>query len=170
MAQKELTVQEYIDKFKHISIEEMERQVLWKNPFLKKLFSESEFLLDKPEVINEINFEPKKPVENHILMAGDAAGLITPLCGNGMAMAIHSAKIASECVISYLENVQSREEMEKNYTKQWNDHFQKRMQTGKQLSKLLLNQSMSRILMKVLLKFPNLLPLIIRKTHGKPFS
>jgi flavin-dependent dehydrogenase len=26
-------------------------------------------------------------------MIGDTAGLITPLCGNGMAMAIHGAKL-----------------------------------------------------------------------------
>jgi flavin-dependent dehydrogenase len=29
-------------------------------------------------------------------MIGDTAGLIHPLCGNGMAMAIHSAKLAAE--------------------------------------------------------------------------
>jgi flavin-dependent dehydrogenase len=28
-----------------------------------------------------------------MLMIGDTAGLIHPLCGNGMAMAIHSAKL-----------------------------------------------------------------------------
>jgi flavin-dependent dehydrogenase len=38
-------------------------------------------------------FQQKKKLENHILMIGDTAGLIHPLCGNGMAMAIHSAKI-----------------------------------------------------------------------------
>ena len=59
---------------------------------------------------------------------------------------------------------------EKNYALQWNHYFKNRLQTGKQLSKLLLNQSMSRILMKLLLTFPKLLPLIIRKTHGKPIS
>ncbi|HQX03635.1 MAG TPA: FAD-dependent oxidoreductase, partial [Flavobacterium sp.] len=95
---------------------------------------------------------------------------IHPLCGNGMAMAIHSAKIASECVISFLDNKLTREEMEKNYALQWNYYFKNRLQTGKQLSKLLLNQSMNRILMKLLLTFPMLLTLIIRKTHGKPIS
>lgn len=155
---------------KHKTIEKFQTNVLCQNPYLKSILEQSTLLFEKPLTISQISFEKKAQVENHIIMLGDTAGLIHPLCGNGMAMAIHSAKIASECVISYIENVQSREEMEKNYTKQWNDHFQKRMQTGKQLSKLLLNQSMSQILMKVLLKFPNLLPLIIRKTHGKPFS
>jgi flavin-dependent dehydrogenase len=87
-----------------------------------------------------------------------------------MAMAIHSAKIASECVISFLDNKQTREEMENKYTFQWNHYFKSRLQTGKQLSKLLLNQFMNRILMKLLLTFPIWLTLIIRKTHGKPIS
>ena len=56
-------------------------------------------LFEKPEVINEITFEKQDPVSNHILMCGDAAGMITPLCGNGMAMAIHSAKILSGLII-----------------------------------------------------------------------
>jgi flavin-dependent dehydrogenase len=155
---------------KHKNITDFQLNVMHENPKLKAIFGNLEMLFEKPLTISQISFETKKQVEKHVLMLGDSAGLIHPLCGNGMAMAIHSAKIASECVISFLDDFQSREEMEKNYTKQWNDHFQKRMQTGKQLSKLLLNQSMSRILMKVLLKFPNLLPLIIRKTHGKPFS
>ena len=34
-------------------------------------------------------------------MAGDAAGMITPLCGNGMAMAIHSAKILTDLIIEH---------------------------------------------------------------------
>jgi flavin-dependent dehydrogenase len=40
-----------------------------------------------------VSFEEKKNVEDHMLMIGDTAGLIHPLCGNGMAMAIHSAKL-----------------------------------------------------------------------------
>ncbi len=46
-------------------------------------------------------------------MTGDAAGMITPLCGNGMAMAIHSAKILSEYLIRYCgERSYSRENLE----------------------------------------------------------
>lgn len=48
-----------------------------------------------------------------MLMIGDTAGLIHPLCGNGMAMAIHSAKIASELCVLYLnEKKISRNELE----------------------------------------------------------
>jgi flavin-dependent dehydrogenase len=37
-------------------------------------------------------------------MIGDTAGLIHPLCGNGM-MAIHSAKLAAENTIHFLEKI-----------------------------------------------------------------
>ena len=83
---------------KHGSIETMESKVLRKNPYLNELIENSDFLFDKPEVINEFSFAPKAPIENHIFMIGDAAGLITPLCGNGMAMAIHSAKIVADLI------------------------------------------------------------------------
>lgn len=150
------------------SIEEFQTNVMQQNPQLKSILEQSTLLFEKPLTISQISFEQKAQVENHILMLGDTAGLIHPLCGNGMAMAVHSAKIASESVISFLENNQTREEMENNYVLQWNHHFRQRMQTGKQLSKLLLNRSMSQFLMKLLLTFPKLVPLIIRKTHGKP--
>lgn len=153
---------------KYKNIEEFQLNVLYQNPYLKSILLQSKMVFDKPLTISQISFEKKAQVEKHLLMLGDTAGLIHPLCGNGMAMAIHSAKIASECVISFFDGELTREEMEQNYTQQWKNHFHKRLQTGKQLSKLLLNQSMSRILMKLLLTFPKLLPLIIRRTHGKP--
>jgi len=147
------------------SIEEMERQVLWKNPYLKKLFSESEFLFDKPEVINEINFEPKKPIENHILMAGDAAGLITPLCGNGMAMAIQSGKLAAETILSN----KKRSEIERIYELEWRNLFQKRLWVGRK-TQLLFGANKSSILAGKLIKnIPSIAKLILKNTHGKPF-
>lgn len=164
----------YLVKFemfkKHKNIEDFQKNVLYLNPHLKSILEHSTILFDKPLTISQISFEEKAQVENHILMLGDTAGLIHPLCGNGMAMAIHSAKIASECVISYLEGNLTRQEMEKSYALQWKYLFHKRLQTGKQLSKLLLNPFVSRILMKFLLTFPKLVPLIIKKTHGKPIS
>src|SRR5574338_461494 len=74
-------------------IKRMEQEILQQNPFLKKIFSESYFLMNKPVTIAQISFAAKTQVENHVLMAGDAAGMIAPLCGNGMSMALHSSRI-----------------------------------------------------------------------------
>jgi flavin-dependent dehydrogenase len=55
-------------------------------------------------------------VQDHVLMLGDAAGMITPLCGNGMSMAMHSAKLAFTEINNFLQQKISRNEMEKNYS------------------------------------------------------
>jgi flavin-dependent dehydrogenase len=49
---------------------------------------------------------------------GDTAGLIHPV-GNGMAMAIHSAKLAAD-TIHFLENRIDRATLENNYLNDWN--------------------------------------------------
>ncbi|HLY68335.1 MAG TPA: NAD(P)/FAD-dependent oxidoreductase, partial [Puia sp.] len=84
------------------SIEKMERNVLQKNPFLKKIFTESTFLFPEPITISQISFEKKMQVENNVMFLGDAAGMITPLCGNGMSMALHAADIAFHGIDEFL--------------------------------------------------------------------
>ena len=100
-------------------------------------------------------------------MIGDTAGLIHPLCGNGMAMAIHSAKLASELVISFLKKEINRDQLERSYSTIWDQNFKKRIQFGKVLSTILLNNFASNIVMKMIAFFPSILPFIIKKTHGK---
>lgn len=147
------------------SVEEMEQQILWKNPVLKRIFQESEFLFEKPEVINEINFEPKKPVENHILMAGDAAGLITPLCGNGMAMAIHSGKLAAESILIG----KNRIEVESNYATNWTAEFRQRLWVGRNVQRLFGSGGASVLARNLIDHVPFFAKQIIKNTHGKPF-
>lgn len=155
---------------KQKSISDFQLNVLNKNPKLKAIFENTEMLFEKPLTISQVSFETKKQVENHILMLGDTSGLIHPLCGNGMAMAIHSAKIASVCTIEFLNEKINRNELEMKYAKQWNFNFKSRIQMGKMLSKLLLNPVLSNRMMKWLLIFPKLLPFLIQKTHGKPIK
>jgi flavin-dependent dehydrogenase len=65
------------DDLRHYgTLKELEKNIICTNPHLKRLFDNAQFLLDKPEVINEISFEKKQPVEQHILMSGDTAGMI----------------------------------------------------------------------------------------------
>jgi flavin-dependent dehydrogenase len=154
------------DQLRHYgTIEEMEQQILWKNPILRRVFLESDFLFDKPEVINEINFEPKQPVEHHMLMAGDSAGLITPLCGNGMAMAIHSGKLAAEALISS----SNRQEIESRYRQAWNAEFRHRLWVGRTVQRLFGTKGASIFAGKLLKHVPFFAQQIIKNTHGEPF-
>lgn len=156
---------------KYKNIEEYQKNVLYKNKELKSVFKNSTLLFDKPLTISQISFEKKLPVENHILMIGDSAGLIHPMCGNGMAMAIHSAKIASELVLQYHSGeIISRSILEKKYTAQWKKYFGKRIIMGRFLARVLTNKTITNILMTAVVVMPALLSQIIKKTHGKPIE
>ncbi len=148
----------------------MEEAILHKNPYLKDIFTNSDFLFEKPEVINEISFSPKEPVYDHMLMTGDAAGMITPLCGNGMAMAIHSAKLVSQILQDSTAKEDKRDVLEATYAKAWKEHFAKRLWAGRQIQKLF----GSTVLSNAAVGFGRFVPAFSRKlmslTHGAPFS
>ncbi|GAB4453185.1 MAG: NAD(P)/FAD-dependent oxidoreductase [Bacteroidia bacterium] len=152
---------------KYGTIPEMEKAVLFENPHLQDIFTNSTFLWAQPLVINEISFLPKPCVENHVLMVGDAAGMITPLCGNGMAMAIHSALIASKLVIKYFEEHWKREVLEKHYQTEWTKTFAQRLWIGRNLQKLFGNKLLTEIAVGFLKPTPSLTKWLISKTHGK---
>ena len=152
---------------KYKNIEEFQEKVVSQNPHLKNILKNSEAVFDKPLTISQICFEKKENVEDHILMMGDTAGLIHPLCGNGMAMAIHSAKLASDETISFLKGKISRGEMEKNYSSNWNKNFKQRLWYGRILGSTLEHSKLSEVLTNLITHLPFLLPIIIRKTHGK---
>jgi menaquinone-9 beta-reductase len=154
---------------KYKNIEDYQRKVLFKNPCLKVLFENLDLVFEKPLAISQICFEKKQRVDNHVLMIGDAAGLIHPLCGNGMAMAIHSAKIVSELIDNYcIDEKESRVTLEKKYRQEWDANFKNRIKMGRFLARLLQNIKISKYILKMLLEFPALLQLIVKKTHGKP--
>lgn len=155
---------------KYKNIEDYQKQVVCKNPRLREIFYDCELLFERPITISQISFERKNPVDNHILMIGDTAGLIHPLCGNGMAMALHSAKIASEKVIHFVEEKITRHQMERDYAKEWNSNFARRLRVGRMLGNILERHGLTKVLLSILRIFPSILPLIVKQTHGKPVN
>ena len=87
---------------KHKTITDFQNQVVFKNEYLRKLFKETTPIFKKPLSISQISFQTKTPVEDHIIMCGDTAGMIHPLCGNGMGMAISSARLASIRILQWV--------------------------------------------------------------------
>ena len=154
---------------KHGTIARMEERVLSQNPYLSHIFRESEFLYRQPEVINEISFAPKSAIVNHLLCAGDAAGLITPLCGNGMAMAIHAGKILSEEVLAYFQNHGNRSHLEERYSQAWKNQFETRLMVGRRLQWLFGKKILSELTVSLLRKMPFALKFLMAQTHSQAF-
>jgi flavin-dependent dehydrogenase len=156
---------------KYKNIDNFQESVVFKNQFLKEIFQQAKPVFEKPLSISQISFETKNPIENHMIMCGDSAGMIHPLCGNGMSMAIQSAQIASKLILNYLkENKMTRHQLEKRYIRQWNAQFKWRLKAGHFIAMLFRNDKTASILLQILKRMPFLLPLIIKQTHGKPIS
>ena len=161
-------ITEYHSFKKHKNIKDFQEQVVFKNKHLKKIFEESTSVFEKPLTISQISFETKNPVENHIIMCGDTAGMIHPLCGNGMGMAIASARLASERILQFLNGeIKTRESLEKQYFKDWNKEFKTRLKTGHFIARLFRSETVSQIAYSILKIIPFLLPKMIQFTHGK---
>lgn len=156
---------------KYKNIEEYQKAVLYENKHLEHIFENCTMVFEQPLTISQLYFGTKTAVEDHILMIGDTAGLINPLCGNGMAMAIHSAKKASEVLVDYFAGIiDSRAELEHKYTSIWNAEFKSRLKMGGILSAILQREKLSNLLLNGLIMMPSLLNQIVKRTHGKPIA
>ena len=130
---------------------------------------ESQFLFDEPVIISQISFDKKRQVENHVLMTGDSAGMITPLCGNGMSIAFHSSKIAFKNIDAFLKEKISRETMENNYSNQWQKEFGFRLQNGRIIQKFFGKELVTNLFIRSLKPFPFIINRLVKSTHGKEF-
>ena len=159
-----------LDAFKRYKdIEDFQEKVVFKNEYLKSIFRITQPIFEEPLTISQISFSNKSPIENHIIMCGDAAGMIHPLCGNGMSMAIRSAQMASHLIIEYLQGkIESRLALEKAYQKSWDKEFKTRLKVGHFVANIFSKNQLSEMLIPVIKHIPSLLPKIIKLTHGKP--
>jgi flavin-dependent dehydrogenase len=162
----------YITNFeafkKYKDIDEFQEKVVFKNTSLKSVFQNTKPVFDSPLTISQISFETKNPIENHMLMCGDTAGMIHPLCGNGMSMAIRSAQMASLLIIKFFNGqIKDRQALEKQYLGGWNVEFKSRLSTGHFVANLFSKNKLAEVLIRGVKWVPSILPHIIKRTHGK---
>lgn len=148
----------------------MEEAILHRNPHLKDIFNNADFLFCKAMMVTGIGFTPKNLIENHVLMCGDSAGVITPLCGNGMALAIHASKIVSELIIKYY-NARNfdRSRLEAEYYARWKKLFAFRLKAGPIMQNLFGKGFSTEIAVMIMKHFNPVARYMMSQTHGKPF-
>lgn len=151
------------------SIVVMQQNILAKNRELKKIFSGASFLFAQPVTISQVSFLAKEQVVNHVLMPGDSAGMITPLCGNGMSMAMHAGKLAFEQISLFLQGRITRVVMEENYRSRWQKEFGARTKMGRIVQSFFGGTSSTSLFLRAMHRFPVVSSMLIGQTHGKPF-
>ncbi len=150
-------------------IQRLEKEILCRNVHLATLFSTMSILKDFPVTISQINFNGKTQVENGVLMLGDAAGMITPLCGNGMSIALHTGKICAELVSKLFGGEITPQQLENRYAAEWRKNFARRLQTGRMVQKFFGRNMLSNLFVSTFKLLPFLAKPLIKMTHGKPF-
>lgn len=147
----------------------LETEVISRNPHLKAIFASATRLYDQPLAIAQIHFMPKAAVERHVLMLGDAAGLIPPLCGNGMSMALRASAMLAPLLQDFFKQRISRPELEQRYAAAWQAAFGTRLRTGRLLQYLFGKPAPVTWTLKALQPVPALVDRLIGLTHGSPF-
>ena len=100
-------------------------------------------------------------------LVGDAAGLIHPLCGNGMAMAIQGGRLQANLLIRHSGTSNTnRQQLEREYRRAWQKEFRTRLWVGARLQEVLTSPAGLDLGMRAASVFPPLPRTIIRKTHG----
>ena len=153
---------------KYKSIADFQKEVIFQNHSLKEVFTNSKSVFKEPLTISQISFDSKPQIENHILMVGDAAGMIHPLCGNGMGMAISGAQLVSAKLMDYFNGkIKDRNQLEKVYLSEWNKRFKVRLFFGHRIAAIFQSDFLTQIMWTLVRIFPFMIPFIVKKTHGK---
>ncbi len=150
-------------------VKRMEERVLYQNPFLKNYFTNSEFVNVQPLIISNVQFSKKQTDSNGIFLLGDAAGSITPLCGNGMSMGIRASKLLAEQLVLHFNGKQTHGQALQNYHRAWNGAFGTRIRAGYHLQKLFGKSRTTDLALKLLDKSPWLTSKLVSLTHGSVF-
>lgn len=106
-------------------------------------------------------FRARSAVEGGVFMIGDASGVIDPLTGNGMAMAIQSALLAAPFILRQLEGAQ----VEDDYRRAHRNFFASRIAWSRRVASLL---SRPRLLDALLatVRTPKIGELLLRRTRA----
>ncbi|MDE3058121.1 MAG: NAD(P)/FAD-dependent oxidoreductase [Bacteroidota bacterium] len=111
-------------------------------------------------------FGKKSFVENGIFMIGDAAHVIAPLAGDGIGMAMQSAKMISTVLDQSRRNSLSEEATEKLYSTMWKLYFQRRLRFALMIQHALFSRWGKNAGTQILSTFPHMLSSLIEYTRG----
>jgi flavin-dependent dehydrogenase len=98
--------------------------------------AQDDFLSSEPVI-----FRGRRAVERGVFMIGDASGIVDPLTGNGMAMAMQSALLASPLILRALRRG-SRTEIEAEYIAAHASMFHPRIRWSRAIATLLSRPAM----------------------------
>jgi len=139
------------------------------NPLLAEMFTNDfEQQIQSKQIYGtgNIYFGSKEKFKNGVFFIGDAAGLIAPLAGDGIAMAMESGKLISEIIFDAGKHNMTLEQLAEVYESRWNTLFARRIRNSLLIQKILLNFTLTSNGFYFISIFPSLLKRLIKITRG----
>lgn len=111
--------------------EDMLHEHLCQNPLLNDRLRPLTRVSDRFEAVSQVPLMAKEQIVDDICMVGDSAGMIAPLCGDGMAMALRTADLFTPLASDFLAGRQPAPTFRSAYQNQWTRRFQDRLRVGR---------------------------------------
>jgi len=122
--------------------------------------------LMEPVSTSPLIFREPEPVENGVLMVGDAAAFVDPFIGDGISLALRSGALAAECLVQFFKSEISLAEAATEYERAYRNRLLPVYRNSSQLRRLL---RLPRLLRKsvghLLETAPALSRLLVRMTR-----
>lgn len=103
-----------------------------------------------------LRFGPGQTACDGVLLVGDAAGSINPLCGDGMSMALRGGELLAPLADRYLRGEISSDELAATWTQAWQREFNRRIRVGQWLEWALLRPQWTQLALKSFTIWPRL--------------
>jgi flavin-dependent dehydrogenase len=113
--------------------------------------------------IAQVPFVRKNVVQGDMLMTGDAAGLITPLAGSGMGMALQGGLLAADYTSQYLNG--TLQDLAPAYSRAWQQKFSSRLRLGRFLQHFMLEPRLLTPGLHLMNKIPPLGKFLLNHTR-----
>lgn len=136
------------------------------NPFLGGWFARARRIYPRWISISQVCFDSKPAFERDVMMVGDAAGLITPLAGNGISMALEGGQLAGHHALAFLRNELSAPDLRRRYAAKWAQTFRARLALGRLLQPLMLRPAYLRLAVRLLRRVPAVGRYLVAHTRG----
>lgn len=161
----------FLENRKQSKIPSRERlvDVIKSNKYFKKIFFDEAIEYIKSTNIygtGNIYFGSREVVVDGIIMVGDAARVISPLAGDGIGMALESARMLFEIINKFGVDDTNREKIYSVYKKQYKRVFNKRLYTAKIIQGIILNRKSRGLGFGLAKNYPALLPYLIKFTRS----
>ena len=140
----------------------MQRQ----NPRLREWLCHAEPIYERWLSIGQVPFARKRTVVDDILMAGDAAGLIVPLAGDGIAMALFGGRLAAAHTAAFLDGKLTTQQLRQRYAHDWRHEFGGRLALARCLQAVVLRPRLLSLGLRLINTVPPLGDFLVARTRG----